>query len=90
MSARTLLVTTVNSLPKGGIMSRHPFSRYWKGPVVFVVIAAAIFAVCLWFGSYLAAFGTLLISAIGYGVYMTGESSDLPGTAGKDNKNVPT
>jgi hypothetical protein len=36
------------------------------------------------------AIGTLLATVIGYGVYMTGESSDLPGTAGKDDKNVPT
>jgi hypothetical protein len=71
-------------------MSRHPFSRYWKGPVGFIVAATLTFVAALWTSSYLLAIGTLLATAIGYGVYMTGESSDLPGTAGKDNKNVPT
>jgi uncharacterized membrane protein len=71
-------------------MSRHPFSRYWKGPVVFILIATLTFVVAIWTSAYVLAIGTILATAIGYGVYMTGESSDLPGTAGKDNKNVPT
>lgn len=71
-------------------MSRHPFSRYWKGPVAFVVVATVTFIAALWTRSYLLAIGVLLTAVIGYGVYMTGESSDLPGTAGKDNENVPT
>jgi hypothetical protein len=71
-------------------MSRHPFSQYWKGPVVFIIVATLMFVAALWTSSYLLAIGTLLAAAIGYGVYMTGESSDLPGTAGKDDKNVPT
>ena len=71
-------------------MSRHPFSRYWKGPVAFILVATIVFVGALWSGSYLLALVTLLTAGIGYGVYMTGESSDLPGTAGKDNKNIPT
>ncbi len=71
-------------------MSRHPFSLYWKGPVGFILAATLAFVLAIWTGSYLLAIGTLLATAISYGVYMTGESSDLPGTAGKDNKNVPT
>jgi hypothetical protein len=71
-------------------MSRHPFSRYWKGPVAFIFAATLTFVAALWTNSYLLAIGTLLATAIGYGVYMTGESSDLPGTAGTNNKNVPT
>jgi hypothetical protein len=71
-------------------MPRHPFSQYWKGPVAFILAATLMFIAALWSGSYLLAFGTLLTTAIGYGVYMTGEASDLPGTAGKNDKNVPT
>lgn len=71
-------------------MSRHPFSLYWKGPLSFILAATLTFVVAIWTRSYLLAIGTLLATVIGYGVYMTGESSDLPGTAGKDNKNVPT
>ena len=71
-------------------MSRHPFSQYWKGPVAFLVAALLAFVVFLWTYSYLLAIGTLLAAVIGYGVYATGESSDLPGTAGKHNKNVRT
>lgn len=69
-------------------MSRHPFSKYWKGPLAFHMAAIAVFAVLLWNHLYLLAIGTLLIAVIGYAVYGVGESSDLPGTAGKDNKNV--
>jgi len=69
-------------------MSRHPFSKYWKGPVLFLILALANFAAFLWSGSYKLAIGTLLISVIGYGIYATGESSDLPGTAGKHNRNI--
>lgn len=71
-------------------MSRHPFSRYWKGPVLFMVMATATFIAALLSGTYLIALFVLLTTVIGYGVYMTGESSDLPGTAGKNDKNVPT
>jgi len=71
-------------------MSRHPFSRYWKGPVIFLILSTLTFVIALWTGAYLVAIGVLLTTVIGYAVYMTGESSDLPGTAGKDNKNVPT
>ena len=53
-------------------------------------ISTLTIVAALWTSSYLLAIGTILASAVGYGVIMTGESSDLPGTAGKDNKNVPT
>ena len=71
-------------------MSRHPFSRYWKGPVGFITGAVAAFVVFLLTHSYLLAVGTLLVASIGYAVYAMGETSDLPGTAGKNNKDVPT
>lgn len=71
-------------------MSRHPFSFNWKAPVAFVITAGSAFIACIWAGSYVLAIATILISTIGYAVYGTGESSDLPGTAGKGNKNVPT
>ena len=71
-------------------MSRHPFSQHWKGPVGFLVAALIAFAVFLWTDSYLFAIATLLISVVGYGVYATGESSDLPGTTGAHDKNVRT
>jgi hypothetical protein len=71
-------------------MSRHPFSKYWKAPVAFLLAAVAAFAVLIWTHSYVLALGTILVAAIGYGVYALGESSDLPGTAGKNDKNVRT
>jgi hypothetical protein len=71
-------------------MSRHPIARSWKGLVAFLVGAVVIFAVSLWSHSYLLAAGALILTAIGYLIYATGESSDLPGTAGDHNKNVPT
>ena len=71
-------------------MSRHPFSKYWKAPVGFLVGALAAFVVLLWTHSYVFAFGTLLVAVIAFGVYFVGESSDLPGTAGKNDKNVRT
>lgn len=71
-------------------MSRHPFSRYWIGRVLFAVAAVLTFVAALWSASYVAAIGTLLTAALGYAVYLTGESSDLPGTSGRNDKNVPT
>lgn len=71
-------------------MSRHPFSQYWKGPVLFITMATITFVIAIWTGAYVLALCTILTAGIGYGVYATGESSDLPGTAGKDDKNVPT
>lgn len=71
-------------------MSRHPFSKYWKAPIAFLGAAVAAFAVLLWTHSYLFAIGTILMAIVGYVVYAVGESSDLPGTAGEDDKNVRT
>ena len=71
-------------------MARHPFSYNWKAPVAFIVVATVAFVAFLVTNSYLLAIGTLLFATIGYGIYGMGESSDLPGTAGKDDKNVPT
>jgi hypothetical protein len=70
-------------------MSRHPFSKYWKGPVVFLILALFVFVALLGSHSYVLAIATLLAAVICYGVYTTGESSDLPGTAGKHNRNIP-
>ena len=70
-------------------MSRHPFSRYWKGPLVFLILALCAFIAFLLIHSYLLAIATLLAALTGYGIYITGESSNLPGTADKHNRNVP-
>ena len=71
-------------------MSRHPFSKNWKAPVVFLILAVLAFGVFLATHSYFAAITTLLVAGVAFGIYVTGESSDLPGTAGKRNKNVRT
>ena len=71
-------------------LSRHPFSQFWKGPLTYGVAATVAFVVCVWSHSYFLAFGTLIVAVIAYAIYYTGESSDLPGTAGKGNKNIPT
>lgn len=71
-------------------MSRHPFSRNWKGPVAFVAAALIAFVGFVWSHSYFLAVGGLLVAIVALLIYMTGESSDLPGTAGDNDKNVPT
>jgi hypothetical protein len=71
-------------------MSRHPFSLFWKGPVAFIAAVTLSFIAFIATHSYYWALGTLLLGVVAYGIYVTGESSDLPGTAGKDDKNVPT
>jgi hypothetical protein len=52
--------------------------------------AIVIFSVCLGFRSYLLAIGALFVTIVGTGIYLTGESSDLPGTSGDRDKDVPT
>jgi hypothetical protein len=71
-------------------MSRHPISRYWKRLISFPALAAVVFVILLWTQSYLLAIAALIIAVVGYMVYTTGESSDLPGTAGKHDENIPT
>ncbi|HVU04068.1 MAG TPA: hypothetical protein VHE30_20060 [Polyangiaceae bacterium] len=71
-------------------MSHHPVSRYWRGPLGFLIAAVIAFAAFLWSGSYATALSVLLVATVVSLIYTTGESSDLPGTSGDDNKNVPT
>lgn len=71
-------------------MSRHPFSRDWRLVVGLLMAAIVIFSVCLGFRSYLLAIGALFVTIVGTGIYLTGESSDLPGTSGDRDKDVPT
>jgi hypothetical protein len=71
-------------------MSRRPFSQHWKGPLAFLLGAILAYSVLMWTSSYVLAISTLLMALIGYGVYAIGESSDLPGTTGKHDKDVPT
>jgi hypothetical protein len=71
-------------------MERHPITQYWKRYLASLVTAVVIFAVFLGSHSYLLAIGTILVFGVGYTIYLTGEASNLPGTAGKKNKNVPT
>jgi hypothetical protein len=71
-------------------MSRHPFSRDWRLVVGLLIAALVVFGAFLGFRSYLLALGALLVTIIGTGIYLTGESSDLPGTSGDHDKNVPT
>ena len=71
-------------------MSRHPFSREWGRVVAFFLAAFAVFGVFLWTHSYVLAIGALFVTVVGMGIYLIGNSSDLPGTAGDRDKNVPT
>jgi hypothetical protein len=52
--------------------------------------AGVVFGVSLGFRSYFLAIGALVVTTIGAIIYLTGESSDLPGTSGDGDKNVPT
>lgn len=56
----------------------------------FLAAAVTAFAVFVWTKSYLFAFGALIITVVASLIYLTGETSDLPGTAGDNDKNVPT
>lgn len=71
-------------------MERHPITQYWKRYLGALVAAVVIFAGLLWSHSYFLAIGAAVVLGVGYGIYLTGEASNLPGTAGKKNKNVPT
>jgi hypothetical protein len=71
-------------------MERHPITQYWKRYLAALMVAVVIIALFLWSHSYLLAMGAILVFGVGYGIYLTGEASNLPGTAGKKNKNVPT
>jgi len=70
--------------------ARHPFSQYWKGPIAFLITAVTAFIVLLWSKSYMIATGALLVAVVSYAAYALGESSSLPGTSNKNDKNVPT
>ena len=71
-------------------MSRHPFSRDWRLVVGLLTAAVVVFGASLGFHSYFIAIGALFVTIVGTGIYLTGESSDLPGTSGDRDKNVPT
>jgi hypothetical protein len=71
-------------------MSRHPCSRDWRLVVGLLIAAFVVFGAFLGFRSYFLAIGALLVTIVGIGIYLTGESSDLPGTSGDRDKDVPT
>lgn len=71
-------------------MSRRPITKFWKGPLAFIVVGLLAFGIFLQTGSYFVGIAVLLFAAVVYAVYATGESSDLPGTTGKNDKNIPT
>jgi len=70
-------------------MSRHPYSRYWKRVVAFVGLGFLATGALHLAGADLVALITLLATLVATGIYLVGESSDLPGTAGDDDKDVP-
>jgi hypothetical protein len=60
-----------------------------SGPLtMFLVVAVVAFVVFLASHSYLLAVGTLFIFGTGYGIYVLGASSGLPGTSGRRGRNV--
>ncbi len=71
-------------------MSRHPIARDWEGLAIFLTPAFFVFGLFLASRSFVLAIGALLIALVGAGIYLTGESSNLPGTAGDDDHDVPT
>ncbi len=71
-------------------MSRHPISRDWKGLAAFLVAAFFVFGVFLGASYYLAAVAAVIAALVASGIYLTGESSGLPGTSGDHDKDIPT
>lgn len=71
-------------------MSHHPVSRAPKGLPFFLAVVLAVFVVALFTHAYFVSLAVVLIAGVGYVIYVMGESSDLPGTSGDDDKNVPT
>jgi hypothetical protein len=70
-------------------MSRHPYSRYWKRVVAFVAIGFLTTVALYLAGAYLMAVTAFLVTLIATAIYLVGESSDLPGTAGDGDQDVP-
>ena len=67
---------------------RQPISRIAAKLTAVLVVILAAFVIFLWHHSYLEAIATLLILGTGYGIYVLGASSGLPGTSGRHGRNV--
>jgi hypothetical protein len=67
---------------------RQPVSRVSVGMFLFALVAAI--PVCIFFvrREYFAGAGILAIVAVGSVIYFLGMSSGLPGTSGRDGRNV--
>jgi hypothetical protein len=60
-----------------------------SGPLVAILaITIVAFIIFVASHSYLLAISTLLILGTGYGIYVLGVSSGLPGTSGRGGRNV--
>jgi hypothetical protein len=70
--------------------ARQPITNAAKGLIAFAVIAVIAFALFLASHSYLLSISTLVILTVAYLIYMLGMSSGLPGTSGKNGRNVRT
>jgi hypothetical protein len=67
---------------------RQPITNI-AGPLAAVLAIAIIsFIIFVASHSYIMAIATLLILGTGYGIYVLGVSSGLPGTSGRRGRNV--
>ncbi|HEX4335792.1 MAG TPA: hypothetical protein VH062_07750 [Polyangiaceae bacterium] len=69
---------------------RQPISRVSKSMIAFVMLLVVPFGIFAVSRSYYMALAALVIFAIGYAIYFLGMSSGLPGTSGRNGRNVRT
>ncbi len=71
-------------------MPRKPLSRIWRSVVVFLVVGLLISGALFFADARLLSLFAFLGTLIGTAIYLLGDSSSLPGTAGDHDKDVPT
>ncbi len=81
---------TTSPTPTPGDIPRQPNSRVSKSTMAFVILLIVPFVVFLLSHSYFLALATLLVLATGYVIYFLGMSSGLPGTSGRNGRNLKT
>lgn len=69
---------------------RQSVSRQSKSMIAFALIMVVPFAIFLVSHSYFLALATLIVLAVAYTIYFLGMSSGLPGTSGRNGRNVRT
>jgi hypothetical protein len=69
---------------------RQPVSRVSKSMIAFVLLMVVPFLIFVFSHSYFLALATLLVFGTGYAIYFLGMSSGLPGTSGRNGRNVRT